>query len=93
MGDVVEDGDSVSADGKRTAAKLAGRVVKLTFKQRKDGAVRHWTRIEFEPDAAPYRSVALSGTIPAGNDPETTLLVALTHRYALADGLPEPRWV
>lgn len=69
---------------------LSGRVVKLTFKRLKNGSVRHWTRVEFED--SPFKSVALSGVIPAGNDPEATLLLALTHRYHLTHSLPEPKW-
>lgn len=83
---------SENSHDERSAATrpLSGRVVKLTLRRLKNGDVRHWTRVEFED--SPYKSVALSGVIPAGNDPEATLLLALTRRYHLTHSLPEPRW-
>lgn len=72
------------------ATALVGEVVKVTFRRLRSGDVRHWTRIEFE-QPSPFKSVALSGVIPAEFDPEIRLLESLRERYDVV-GLPEARW-
>lgn len=80
-----------------TVSRLKGRVMKVTFRRLKNGKVRHWTRVEFDPALPnavidqPFRSVSLSGEIPWGHRPELRLLEALQERYDVPS-LPEPKW-
>lgn len=75
--------------------KLKGTVVRITLRGLASGKVKHNTRIEFDPESSPYRSVVAEGTLPAEwarQDWPALMLDALNTRYDVGNRLPKPRW-
>lgn len=70
--------------------RLAGIVERVSLRRLKDGQLKHDTRIRFTDPKSPYKSVRITGKLPAPGWDET-LLKALQDRYDV-DALPAPRW-
>lgn len=70
--------------------RLAGVVDRLSLRRLRSGQLRHDTRIVFTDPVSPYKSVRITGYLPAPGWDET-LLTALQERYDV-DTLPAPKW-